>query len=1135
MIRALIRHLRILAAGMAIALVPIGVTLGTGTAQATTPRATTARATTARAMSAHHPPTQPAPPPRPQGPCDIYAAGGTPCVAAQSTTRALYASYNGPLYQVMRLSDGKTANIGVVRPSARPVPNPGGYADAAEQDAFCANTTCLITKIYDQSGHGNNLTQAPRGNFSGPAMGGADNLPVASMAPVTVGGHKVYGVYIEPGIGLRDDNTSDIATGDQPEGIYWVIDGTHYNGGCCYDYGNAEIDSHDDGDGTMETSYFGDAPNWYHGNPPGPWIMTDQENNLVGCVNPGSTSTLCSNLPNISWRFVTAMAEGEPHQWASLGGNAQQGTLETMFSGPRVNSTYDPMRKQGAIVLGNGGDNSNSAQGTFYEGVMTAGYPSAATEAAVQANIVAAKYSVQGLSLTPATATATPPGLQTFTPRSGQESTVTFTNTTASAEADVKLSISVPDQGWTSVVRGTRDTSETYSSVAPGASVSATFNVTSGPIAFNGDLTAHASWVAPAQPGRQSETATETVRNVAPVEVNEFSAGSSSNPSDGFIELYNSGDATVDLSNWTVTEHPTEQAVSSTVRIPAGTKLAGHGLYLLGQSTAGLAAPARAGSTTVDLSDTAGLAPGQQVRIGTGPAAETRTITAVASSGATGPRVAGKNGGGVYLDGNGEYIDMPPGIVSGLHDFTVSAWVNPSQNTAWSRIFDFGTGTSDYMFLTVSEGGGPLRFAITTSGNGNEQQLTAPSTLPLNTWSLVTVTLSGTTGTLYVNGQPVVTNTGMTLNPSSLGVTTNDWIGHSQFPADPYLDGTVSDFNIYNYALSAAQVAALAAGQPGAGNVVDYKFDEAGGATVLDSSGHGDNGTIISPPPASTPLWQPLPDGPMTIPAGSTNVPVTSTSGFTVGQQLAIGYGDKIDVATVTAVGTPGTQDYLAAAATAGSANLKVTSTDYITPGDTIRLDIGASTETVTVASVGTPGAAGTGLTLTAPLKFDHAANLPFADRGTGIAFSPATRFPHSSNEPVQPLDDTITLNAPLGGSYPVNTAVVDSAVTTAGYQGPPAPDLWFGGPDISPTAGSIVLRDAHGNVADSLNYGAIVDPWAAEGYQGVSGVDADGCYAPSPPVGGSDIRYPDGSDTDSNCTDFVTSSQPTPGASNQS
>src|SRR6476661_4393750 len=55
-------------------------------------------------------------PPRPQGPCDIYGAAGDPCVAAHSTTRALYASYNGPLYQVLRQSDGQTLDIGVVQP-----------------------------------------------------------------------------------------------------------------------------------------------------------------------------------------------------------------------------------------------------------------------------------------------------------------------------------------------------------------------------------------------------------------------------------------------------------------------------------------------------------------------------------------------------------------------------------------------------------------------------------------------------------------------------------------------------------------------------------------------------------------------------------------------------------------------------------------------------------------------------------------------------------------------------------------------------------------------------------------------------------------------------------------------------------
>src|ERR1700729_2332439 len=308
-------------------------------------------------------------------PCDIYASGGTPCVAAHSTTRALYASYDGPLYQVRRASDGATANIS---PLAA-----GGVANAAAQDSFCAGTTCVITEIYDQSGHGNNLTDAPAGG----AAGGPDNLASATAAPVTVGGHKAYGVYVAAGTGYRDDSPSGVATGDNPEGEYAIFDGTHVNNGCCFDYGNAETNNDDNGAGHMEAIYFGTEKTWGFGSGNGPWIMADMENGLFSGVNAG----LNSADPTTSYRYTTAMIEGGANQWAILGGNAQSGTLATDFSGVRP-SGYNPMKKQGAIILGIGGDNSKGAAGTFYEGVMTTGYASASTEASVQANIVAAGY-----------------------------------------------------------------------------------------------------------------------------------------------------------------------------------------------------------------------------------------------------------------------------------------------------------------------------------------------------------------------------------------------------------------------------------------------------------------------------------------------------------------------------------------------------------------------------------------------------------------------------------------------------------------------------------------------------------------------------------------------------------------------
>jgi hypothetical protein len=906
---------------------------------------------------------------RPEGPCDIYAAAGAPCVAAHSSTRALYASYNGPLYQVMRQSDGKTLDIGVVRSSKG---DPGGYADAEAQDRFCANTYCWITILYDQSGKGNHLTQAPRGGFSGPAMGGFNNLPMADMASVTLMGHKVYGIFIEPGMGLRDDDPVGTAVDDQAEGQYWVVNGHHYNSGCCFDYGNAETDSRDDGDGTMETTYFGNATAWYHGQAPGPWIMTDQENNLVGCVNPSPNDKYCPDLPSITWRFVTATADGEPHHWRSMGGDAQQGDLKIMFDGPRVindRSSYDPMRKQGAILLGNGGDNSVGSQGTFYEGAMTAPgtFPTIETNRKIQANIVAAKYDVQPLSIAPADVTGTPPGLQTLSPMSTQKTTVSFTNTTGSPVSNLKLSISVP-KDWKSVVTDSEEASKTFTNtIAPGESVSATFQVTSGPETYNGDLAGQALWTIEGNSKLHSETVVEKVRNVNPVRINEFriSDGSSDNTTNSFIEICNSGDSETDISGWTLTHHQIQMPVFSSVKIPAGTKLAAHGFYLLGLSNSGLAVPAKNGETTIYVRSTTGMSVGDVIEIGSGSAKEIRKIASI----------------------------------------------------------------------------------------------TAPSA--------------------------------------------------PEAPASPF--------------------------------------------------GFGRRGPL-----GSTTVWQPLPEGPVIdIPAGSTNIPVTSVAGFEVGQKMAIGYGasypavaqaiEKYEIVTITEVGKQGTQAWLSMDAKAGDTNIKVSSVENISAGDKIRLDIdseGHGIETVTVTRVGTQSSRstfngpltdkddpGTGLDLAEPLKFNHASNMPFSARGTGITFEPATKFAHSSNEPVLALSTSITLHQPLSNDYDIDDVVRDEKVTTAGYQGRPEPDQWFGGPALSASAGNIILRDADGNVVDGLNYGGLVDPWAAEGYQAASGAGASGCYVPSPsmsrgfrmgpsaPTSQPDRsagRYPDGADSDFNCRDFL-------------
>ncbi len=212
------------------------------------------------------------------------------------------------------------------------------------------------------------------------------------------------------------------------------------------------------------------------------------------------------------------MAKGEPHHWTSLGGDAQQGALTVMFDGPRVNSTYDPMRKQGAILLGNGGDNSNSSQGTFYEGAVTASgtFPTDATDQLVQANVVARAMTCSG-SAWRRHRRSTPRAFRRFRRATAQDTTVTFTNTTGVARDGPGAGAYLcPASSGPRSFRARRERSKTFTdTVAPGASVSATFTVTSGPEAFNGDLVASASWTDAANGRKQTDTMAEKVRSAA--------------------------------------------------------------------------------------------------------------------------------------------------------------------------------------------------------------------------------------------------------------------------------------------------------------------------------------------------------------------------------------------------------------------------------------------------------------------------------------------------------------------------------------------------------------------------------------------------------------------------------------------
>jgi hypothetical protein len=174
---------------------------------------------------------------------------------------------------------------------------------------------------------------------------------------------------------------------------------------------------------------------------------------------------------------------------------------------------------------------------------------------------------------------------------------------------------------------------------------------------------------------------------------------------------------------------------------------------------------------------------------------------------------SGVRGNAVTLSGASQYVSLPSGILGGATSFSVAAWVKLSSSPTWCRIFDFGTGTTVYMFLTPNSASATTRFGITTAGNQQEQQVNTTPTLPTGTWQHVAITLSGSTATLYVQGASVAQNSNMTLTPASLGSTTQNWIGRSQFSPDPYLHGQVDNFRIYSRALGASEVQGLYASQ----------------------------------------------------------------------------------------------------------------------------------------------------------------------------------------------------------------------------------------------------------------------------------------------------------------------------------
>lgn len=162
----------------------------------------------------------------------------------------------------------------------------------------------------------------------------------------------------------------------------------------------------------------------------------------------------------------------------------------------------------------------------------------------------------------------------------------------------------------------------------------------------------------------------------------------------------------------------------------------------------------------------------------------------------------------ISLDGDDDFIQLPA-TVANQKEITVATWVYWRAGALWQRIFDFGNGEDQYMYLTPVSGTGKLRFAI--KDGGEEEGIHAPGFLPTKTWTHVAVTMSETETRLFLNGEIVAESDAITISPMDFKPALN-YIGRSQFDADPTLKGDIDDFRIYNYALTREAVAQLATG-----------------------------------------------------------------------------------------------------------------------------------------------------------------------------------------------------------------------------------------------------------------------------------------------------------------------------------
>lgn len=169
--------------------------------------------------------------------------------------------------------------------------------------------------------------------------------------------------------------------------------------------------------------------------------------------------------------------------------------------------------------------------------------------------------------------------------------------------------------------------------------------------------------------------------------------------------------------------------------------------------------------------------------------------------------VAGHTDNAIDLDGSTAYARLPLNFIENLSEFTVTAWIYQDTRTAWARLFDFGSSSASYMFFAPANDGGKPTFSILTPGCTAQ---TAYATRPLaaGAWKHIALTLKSDTLQMYIDGVAAGATGDITQRPYDLELTSSNthYLGRSHFSADPYYDGKIDEFRIFNRALTAEEV-----------------------------------------------------------------------------------------------------------------------------------------------------------------------------------------------------------------------------------------------------------------------------------------------------------------------------------------